>query len=137
MTGACAGTGTTVPTPPSVAPSAPAAPPSDPRPLEHTMATETTITETTMGDAGDLRVGVSNVWESEFTGADGAATRGPTAMLSVADHAGQDLHRSRVHAGSEVTVSGHRLIVRRVHAPDSGLGSVTLAVETPAEIDAR
>ncbi len=93
------------------------------------MAPELTITETTMADFAGLRLGVGNVWEAEFTGADGKPTRGPTAMLSFAASDGGDLHRERVHVGSHVTVSGQTFEIRKVNAPETGLGSVTVVAK--------
>jgi hypothetical protein len=125
-----------VPTPPATAPKpAPsaAAPAPPPRPEDQKVANAVTITETTIADVGDLRIGVSNVWEDSFTDAEGKSQRGPTAMMSVADQTGRDLHRERVHVGSAVTVAGHRIVVQNVHAPESGRGSLTLAVEPGAE----
>jgi hypothetical protein len=91
-----------------------------------------TITETTITEVAGLRVGVGNVWEADFTGPDGQTTRGPTAMVSFADEAGQDLHRERVHAGSELVVAGRRYRIEAVSAPANGRGSVTLtATEAP------
>jgi hypothetical protein len=92
-----------------------------------------TITETTIAEVAGLRIGVGNVWDAEFVGPDGQPARGPTAMVSFSDAAGQDLHRERVHAGSELLVGGRRYRIDAVHAPASGLGSVTLtATEAPA-----
>lgn len=91
-----------------------------------------TITETTITEVAGLRVGVGNVWEAEFVGPDGRPTRGPTAMVSFADDAGQDLHRERVHAGSELVVAGRRYRIEAVNAPENARGSVTItATEAP------
>lgn len=91
------------------------------------MAPEMTISETIMADFAGLRLGVGNVWEAEFTGADGKSTRGPTAMLSFATSDGRDLHRERVHKGSRVTVGGMTFEIRNVNAPETGLGSITVS----------
>lgn len=99
------------------------------------MAPELTITETTMADFAGLRLGVGNVWDAEFTGADGKPTSGPTAMVSFAAPDGRDLHRERVHKGSHVTVSGQTFEIRNVNAPPEGLGSITVST-MPAALPA-
>lgn len=114
---------------PAPAPDAPPPPAvaTAPVPEGDKVAAEVTITETTVADLAGLRLGVGNVWDDDFTGPDGRPTRGPTAMLAISDEAGKTLHRERVHAGSEVSAGGHRFRIQSVHAPENGLGSVTVA----------
>lgn len=90
---------------------------------------EITIVETTVADVGELRVGVGNAWDDEYTDASGATKTGPTAMLSVTDADGEKVLRQQVHPNQVLDFGGKRYRVTNVNAPDDGRGSITLTEE--------
>ena len=77
------------------------------------------IRESTQGSLGDAEVGVSNIWEREYTLPDGTTVSGMTARLSLGE--GQ---RLVVGKGSVVKVGGATFEVVNVQNPEEGLGSV-------------
>lgn len=74
-----------------------------------------------------LRIGVGNIWEEEYTAADGTTATGLTAglWLFVRDQPALDRH-VRVHAGQLVELAGHQIAV--VAVAEEG---VTLRVALP------
>jgi hypothetical protein len=89
------------------------------------------ITETTMVDVGDLRVGVGGIRTTTYTTAAGVEQRGPTAILTIADAGGGELFDERVHPGQQVRIGDSTWVVESVNNPQGALGSVTLAKVTP------
>ena len=53
-----------------------------------------TVREGTRAPYGDLMIGVSNVWEDDYTGTDGKKHRGLTAVLTITDR--RDRAKSRM-----------------------------------------
>jgi hypothetical protein len=86
---------------------------SERRPSTTDIGAETvTVESNTQITLGEVRIGVGNIHEEEYTPAGGTPRRGLTAGLwiSVRDNPTQDRHE-RVHPGQTVMVPGYRLVI--------------------------
>ena len=84
----------------------------------------TRIEANTQATFDDLRIGIGNIWEEEYTPEGGERRRGATAgmWLYFRDDPSQDRH-VRIHPGQRVTAGGRTIEVVTVDA-----GSATLRV---------
>ena len=101
---------TTAP-PPSAAPSA--SPSSGP--VQGKTMESLTIQENTQATIDDVRIGVANVWEDDYTDESGAKKKGMTALLAifVRDDSAKN-QKVRVHPGQKVDVSKIHIEVKAV-----------------------
>lgn len=90
-----------------------------------------TITETTIVDIGEYRVGVGGIREKTYRMATGEERRGPTAILTVVDAQGNEVFDERVHPGQRLAIGDSQWQVDAVRNPAGALGSVTLCKVSP------
>jgi len=86
------------------------------------------IADTTQAQFGDtLRVGVGNIWEEEYTAADGSQKTGLTAGLwfFVRDRPELNQHM-RVHPDQQVEIAGYRITVAQID--EDGVSLLVLAL---------
>lgn len=86
-----------------------------PTPTTGAEAETVTVETGTQITLGDVRIGVGNIWEEEYTPEGGTPRRGLTAGLwiSVRNDPAQDRH-VRVHPGQSVLVPGYQLVILAV-----------------------
>jgi len=89
---------------------------------------EKTLTETTVGIFGDVRVGVGNILRDDYELPDGSRRHGMTAQLFVARREADDRGGDGVTVGkgSRITLGAETWEVTRVAGSLFGRGSVTM-----------
>jgi hypothetical protein len=100
----------------------------------------TNIATNTQARFGELNVGVGNIWESEYTTADGATRRGLTAGLWLHFDGGGQNSAMRVHPGQRITGHGYEIDVLaveedavRIMVSPPRIDSVGVDVSTPRD----
>ena len=87
---------------------------------------ELVIPETAVGEVAGIRVAVGNVWEDDYTQADGTEGVRPGATLYVMGDTPETDFDVRVFVGVEVEIGAQKVRVKTIYEPPSAPGSVTL-----------
>ncbi|HIA02319.1 MAG TPA: sel1 repeat family protein [Myxococcales bacterium] len=89
--------------------------------------TEITITENTVAEINDIRVGAACVWDDDYVSDEGQSLNGPTAKLSVMGDTPETDFDVKAYVGKVVSIAGEQWRVTVISEPPDGFGSVTLA----------
>ena len=91
---------------------------------------EITITETTVAEINNIRVGVANVWDDDYVTDEGQSMNGPTAKLAVMGNTPETDFDVKAYVGKRVNIGGEIWRVTVISEPPGGLGSITLTQES-------
>lgn len=84
-----------------------------------------TITEGTVGSIQNVRVGVSNIWEREYTDDKGITQKGPTGLISLFEPETKTEKDIIVHKGMTIdtTLGNSRIIYKILNVMENKTGS--------------